>query len=70
MRLNIPLDSIEEFQVQSQNFGADAQSGTSGGQVSVVSPSGTNRFHGQAFNYFSLAFGILNCPLGSSRRGL
>lgn len=52
MRLNIPLDSIEEFQVQSQNFGADAQAGTAGGQVSVVSPSGTNIFHGQAFDYF------------------
>jgi hypothetical protein len=52
MRLNIPLDSIQEFQVQSQNFGADAQAGTAGGQVSVVSPSGTNIFHGQAFDYF------------------
>jgi len=52
MRLNIPLDSIEEFQVQSQNFGADTQSGTAGGQVSVVSPSGTNSFHGAAFDYF------------------
>ena len=52
MRLNIPLDSIEEFQVQSQNFGADAQNGTAGGQVSVVSPSGTNTLHGQVFDYF------------------
>jgi hypothetical protein len=52
MRLNIPLDSIQEFQVQSQNFGADTQSGTAGGQVSVVSPSGTNTFHGQAFDFF------------------
>lgn len=52
MRLNIPLDSIQEFQVQSQNFGADTQSGTAGGQVSVASPSGTNAFHGQAFDYF------------------
>jgi Carboxypeptidase regulatory-like domain len=52
MRLNIPLDAIEEFQVQSQNFGADTQSGTAGGQVSVASPSGTNSFHGQAFDYF------------------
>jgi len=51
-RLNIPLDSIQEFQVQSQNFGADTQSGTAGGQVSVVSPSGTNGFHGQVFDYF------------------
>jgi hypothetical protein len=52
MRLNIPLDSIEEFQVQSQNFGADTQNGTAGGQVSVVSPSGTNDFHGQVFEFF------------------
>jgi hypothetical protein len=52
MRLNIPLDSIEEFQVQAQNFGADTQSGTAGGQVSVVSPSGTNSYHGQAFEFF------------------
>ena len=44
MRLNIPLESINEFQVQSQNFGADAQSGTAGGQVSVVSPSARTRF--------------------------
>jgi len=52
MRLNIPLESIEEFQVQSQNFGADTQSGTAGGQVSVVSPSGTNGFHGSVFDFF------------------
>jgi len=52
MRLNIPLDSIQEFQVQSQNFGADTQTGTAGGQVSVVSPSGTNGFHGRIFDYF------------------
>jgi hypothetical protein len=52
MRLNIPLDSIEEFRVQSQNFGADTQSGTAGGQVAVVSPSGTNAFHGQLFEFF------------------
>ncbi len=52
MRLNVPLDSISQFQVQSQNFGADAQAGTAGGQVAVVSPSGTNSFHGDVFDYF------------------
>jgi hypothetical protein len=52
MRLNIPLDSIQEFQVQSQNFGADTQNGTAGGQVSVVSPSGSNQFHGAGFDFF------------------
>ncbi len=52
MRLNIPLDSISEFQAQSQNFGADVEGGTAGGQVAVVSPSGANSFHGDLFDYF------------------
>ena len=52
MRLNIPLGSITQFQVLSQNFGADTQNGTSGGQVSVVSPSGANTFHGQIFEFY------------------
>ena len=52
MRLNIPIDSIDQFQVQSQNFGANTQSGTAGGQVSVVSPSGTNTLHGDLFDFF------------------
>jgi hypothetical protein len=52
MRLNIPLDSIDQFQSQSQTFGADAEGGTAGGQVAVVTPSGTNTFHGDAFDYF------------------
>jgi hypothetical protein len=52
MRLNVPLDSIDQFQVQSQNFGAAVQGGTAGGQVAVVSPAGTNSFHGDLFDYF------------------
>ncbi len=52
MRLNVPLDSINEFQVQSQNFGADVEGGTAGGQMAVVSTSGTNTFQGDAFWYF------------------
>jgi len=52
MRLNVPLDSIGQFDVQTQNFGADVESGTAGGQVAVVSPSGTNSFHGDLFEYF------------------
>ncbi len=52
VRLNIPLGSINEFQVQTQNFGADVEGGTAGGQVSVASPAGTNSFHGEAFEFF------------------
>jgi hypothetical protein len=44
------LDSIEEFRILVGNF--DAEYGRySGGQVSVVTRSGSNRFHGDAFEY-------------------
>ncbi|HEX4770919.1 MAG TPA: hypothetical protein VH351_08830, partial [Bryobacteraceae bacterium] len=58
------LDSIEEFRIITNNF--DAEYGNySGGQVNVVTKSGTNGFHGSGFeflrntsfdakNYFSL----------------
>ncbi len=52
VRLTIPLESIEEFDVKTQTFGADVEGGTAGAQVSVVSPSGANSFHGSAFDYF------------------
>ncbi len=52
VRLTIPLDSIEEFDVKDQTFGADVEGGTAGGQVAVVSPSGANAFHGNLFDYF------------------
>jgi hypothetical protein len=52
VRLTIPLESIDQFDVKDQTFGADVEGGTAGGQVSVVSPSGTNTLHGNAFDYF------------------
>ncbi len=52
VRLTIPLDSIQEFDVKTQTFGADVEGGTAGAQVSVISPSGTNSFHGSVFDYF------------------
>ena len=52
VRLTIPLESIAEFDVKSQTFGADVEGGTAGGQIAVVSPSGTNSFHGNLFDYF------------------
>jgi hypothetical protein len=52
VRLTIPLDAIDQFDVKDQTFGADVEGGTAGAQVAVVSPSGTNSFHGNAFDYF------------------
>ncbi len=44
------LDSIAEFRILTNNF--DSEYGNySGGQILVVTKSGTNRFHGGAFEY-------------------
>jgi hypothetical protein len=54
MRLNSRLlmseDSIAEFRVNSALFTAES-GGSGGGQVEVVSKSGSNAFHGSAFEY-------------------
>jgi hypothetical protein len=52
VRLTIPLESIDQFDVKDQTFGADVEGGTAGAQLAVVSPSGTNTLHGNAFDYF------------------
>jgi hypothetical protein len=47
-RLNISLDSIAEFRVSTAVYTAEAGS-AGGAQVSVVSKSGTNDYHGSGF---------------------
>ncbi|HET9179654.1 MAG TPA: carboxypeptidase regulatory-like domain-containing protein [Terriglobia bacterium] len=49
-RLAISLESIAEFRVSSSVYTAD-QGGSSGAQVSVVSKTGTNQYHGTAFDF-------------------
>jgi hypothetical protein len=44
-------DAVQEFAVQTSVATAEFGRGT-GGQVSIVTKSGTNRFHGSAFEYF------------------
>jgi hypothetical protein len=44
------IDSIEEFKVLRNSYGAE-YGGNSGGQVTLVTKSGTNQFHGSAY-YF------------------
>lgn len=50
VRLAIPLDSIAEFRVASSVYTAD-QGGSAGAIISIVSKTGTNRFHGNAFDF-------------------
>src|SRR5580658_2037382 len=47
----VSVDAMQEFRVQTSSF--DPEFGrTPGGQVSIVTRSGTNDFHGTAFEYF------------------
>ena len=47
----VSLDALEEFRIQTSTF-APEYGRTPGAQVSVVTKSGTNSFHGTAFEYF------------------
>ncbi|MBK7512066.1 MAG: TonB-dependent receptor [Chloracidobacterium sp.] len=50
-RLQSSLENVQEFRVDSSNFPAEFGTGT-GGQISVVTKSGGNSFHGSVFEYF------------------
>jgi hypothetical protein len=50
-RLQSSLENVQEFRVDSNNFPAEYGTGT-GGQVSVVTKSGSNGFHGSLFEFF------------------
>ena len=47
---NVPLDSVQEFRVQTSNFTAE-YGRASGGIVNVVTKSGTNDFRGSLYAY-------------------
>ncbi len=48
--LPIPLDSVQEFRTTIAGQGADLGH-SAGGQVSIVTKSGSNSFHGSAYEY-------------------
>ena len=50
-RLQNSLETISEFRVDSSNYPAEFGTGTAG-QISVISKSGGNEFHGGLFEYF------------------
>lgn len=49
-RLQSSLENIQEFRVESNSYPAEFGTG-SGGQISVITKSGSNAFHGSAFEY-------------------
>lgn len=50
-RLQSSLENVQEFRVDSNNYPAEYGTGT-GGQITVITKSGTNEWHGAAFEYF------------------
>src|SRR4030095_14076014 len=50
-KLQASLENVQEFRVESNNYPAEYGTGT-GGQVSVITKSGSNAFHGALFEYF------------------
>lgn len=50
-RLQNSLENVAEFRVDSSNYPAEFGTGT-GGQISVISKSGSNQYHGSLFEYF------------------
>src|SRR5262245_12977045 len=50
-KLQASLENVQEFRVESNNYPAEFGTGT-GGQVSVVTKSGSNRFSGSLFEYY------------------
>jgi TonB dependent receptor len=57
--LRSTLDSTEEFRVTTTSSNADAGR-SSGAQVTLVTKSGTNKFHGGAYEYNRTSFGYAN----------
>src|SRR5205085_3754120 len=49
-RLQTSLENVQEFRADSNNYPAEFGTGT-GGQISVVTKSGGNQFHGSGFEY-------------------
>jgi len=50
-RLQASMENVQEFRVDSNNYPAEFGTGT-GGQISIITKSGGNAFHGSLFEYF------------------
>jgi len=50
MRAEFPMESLAEFKVSSAVYSANIGS-MAGGQISMVTKSGTNAFHGSLYEY-------------------
>jgi Carboxypeptidase regulatory-like domain len=56
-RLQQSLENIQEFRVDSSNYPAEYGTGT-GGQISVITKSGSNDLHGSLFDIYATTFSM------------
>ena len=69
-RLQASLETVQEFRVESSNYPAEYGTGT-GGQISIVTKSGGNQFHGSIFEYMrNDAFDARNFFDGNNKSAL
>jgi hypothetical protein len=59
-------DAVAEFRVSTALYSAD-RGGTGGGQVEIVTKSGTNAFHGSAYEYFRNAIMDARSPFDPAK---
>jgi hypothetical protein len=65
-RLTPPIDAVEEFRIDTAAFKAE-DSRVSGGNITIVTKSGTNELHGTVFDYFQSQHFNANTWLNNKR---
>jgi hypothetical protein len=67
LRLQFSTESVAEFKVDSAAYTADT-GGSAGGQVSLISKTGTNGFHGSVFDYLRNSYFDALGPIRSTNK--
>ena len=67
LRLQFSTEAIAEFKVDSGAYTADT-GGSAGGQVSLISKSGSNEFHGSVFDYIRNNYFDARGPIKTTAR--
>ena len=65
-RLTPPIDAVEEFRIDTAAFKAE-DSRVSGGNITIVTKSGTNELHGTVYDYFQSQHFNANSWLNNKR---
>jgi hypothetical protein len=65
LRLQFSTEAVAEFRVDAGGYPADT-GGSAGGQISLISKSGTNKFHGSVFDYLRNSYFDALSPIKSA----